>query len=235
MAAAGPSLTPSEDLHSSRTIEGRLDDQAARGGIPIPSFVIFLCISASITALSWRSLARPRSHGFWRFFAFELLGGLILLNAPVWFVRPLSPVQLASWSFGAVSIALAIEGSRLLRVVGRSSPAAGSATDIGVERTTRMVTVGTYRYMRHPLYSSLIALTLCALLKRPSAHQYRVGAGRNGVPVCDRHLRGAREHRTFRIILSGLYETNPAIHSFPVLNRMYREGVFVCCTGCFMT
>jgi len=66
-------------------------------GIPMLSFVIFLCISASITALSWRSLARPRSHGFWRFFAFELLAGLILLNAPVWFARPLSLVQLASW------------------------------------------------------------------------------------------------------------------------------------------
>ena len=151
------------------TIDGRLDDQAARGGMPMPSFVIFLCISASITALSWRSLASPRSHGFWRFFAFELLAGLILLNAPVWFARPLSSVQLASWSFGAVSIALAIEGFRLLRVVGKPSPTAGSATDIGIERTTRMVTTGAYRYIRHPLYSSLIALILCAFLKRPSA------------------------------------------------------------------
>jgi protein-S-isoprenylcysteine O-methyltransferase Ste14 len=130
---------------------------------------MFLCISASITALSWRSLASPRSHGFWRFFAFELLAGLILVNVPVWFARPLSSVQLASWSFGAVSIALAIEGFRLLRVVGKPSPTAGSATDIGIERTTRMVTTGAYRYIRHPLYSSLIALILCAFLKRPSA------------------------------------------------------------------
>ena len=119
--------------------------------------------------MSRRSLAHPRAHGFWRFFAFELLAGLILLNAPVWFVQPLSPAQVVSWSLGAVSIALAIEGFRLLHIVGKPSPTAGSDTDMGIERTTRLVTVGAYRYIRHPLYGSLVALTLCSFLKRPLA------------------------------------------------------------------
>lgn len=119
--------------------------------------------------ISRRSLGRPHSHGFWRFLAFELLAGLILLNAPVWFSQPLSPAQLVSWSLGAVSIALAIEGFRLLHIVGKPSSTAGCDTDIGIERTTRLVTLGAYRYIRHPLYGSLVALTLCAFLKRPRA------------------------------------------------------------------
>jgi protein-S-isoprenylcysteine O-methyltransferase Ste14 len=40
---------------------------------------------------------------------------------------------------------------------------------MGIERTTRLVAVGAYRYIRHPLYCSLLALTLCAFLKRPLA------------------------------------------------------------------
>jgi protein-S-isoprenylcysteine O-methyltransferase Ste14 len=137
--------------------------------MPMLRIAIFLFISAAITAMSRRSLVHPRSHGFWRFFAFELLACLILLNAPVWFAQPLSATQLISWSLGAASIALAIEGFRLLRMVGKPSPTAGSATDMGIERTTRLVTVGAYRYIRHPLYSSLVALTWCAFLKRPLA------------------------------------------------------------------
>jgi protein-S-isoprenylcysteine O-methyltransferase Ste14 len=130
---------------------------------------IFLAISTAVVALSWRSLAHPRSHGFHRFFAFELLTALVLLNAPVWFTRPLSAPQIVSWSLGAASIALAIAGFRLLWILGRPSPTAGSATDLGIEKTTKLVTVGAYRFIRHPLYSSLLALIWCAFLKRPSA------------------------------------------------------------------
>jgi protein-S-isoprenylcysteine O-methyltransferase Ste14 len=34
-------------------------------------WVIFTAASAGIVAFSWPSLSRPRSHGFFRFFAFE--------------------------------------------------------------------------------------------------------------------------------------------------------------------
>ena len=139
------------------------------GAYPMARIAIFLSISAAIAAFSRRSLAHPRSHGFYRFFAFELLTGLVVLNAPVWFTNPLSAAQVVSWSLGAASIALAVEGFRLLRIVGRPSSKAGSATDLGFERTTRLVTVGAYRFIRHPLYSSLLALIWCAFLKRPSA------------------------------------------------------------------
>lgn len=47
--------------------------------------LLFLLASMGITWLSRRSLGETRSHGFYRFFAFEALAGLVLLNTPRWF------------------------------------------------------------------------------------------------------------------------------------------------------
>jgi protein-S-isoprenylcysteine O-methyltransferase Ste14 len=130
---------------------------------------IFLAVSAAITQLSWRSLRDLRSHGFYRFFAFELLSALILLNVPMWFRDPLSARQLVSWFLGAASIGQAIEGFRLLRLIGRPTPTASRSTNLPFENTTTLVTVGAYRFIRHPLYASLLAVVGCAYLKNPMA------------------------------------------------------------------
>jgi len=130
---------------------------------------IFLAASAAIILLSWRPLRDLRSHGFYRFFAFELLSALILLNVPMWFRDPLSARQLVSWFLGAASIGLAIEGFRLLRAIGRPAPIAARSANLSFENTTTLVTVGAYRFIRHPLYASLLALVWCAYLKDPLA------------------------------------------------------------------
>ena len=130
---------------------------------------IFFAASAAIIQLSWRSLRDSRSHGFYRFFAFELLSALILLNVPVWFRDPLSARQLVSWFLGAASIGTAIEGFRLLRVIGRPARTAARSTNLPFENTTTLVTVGAYRFIRHPMYASLLALVWCAYLKNPFA------------------------------------------------------------------
>ena len=130
---------------------------------------IFFAASAAIIQLSWRSLRDLRSHGFYRFFAFELLSALILLNVPMWFRNPLSARQLVSWFLGAASIGLAIEGFRLLRAIGRPAPTAARSANLSFENTTTLVTVGAYRFIRHPLYTSLLALVWCAYLKNPLA------------------------------------------------------------------
>jgi len=130
---------------------------------------LFLAGSACIVPLSWRSLRRPRSHGFYRFFAFESIWGLVLRNAPVWFLDPLSARQWASYALGAASIALAVEGFRLLRTFGRASSGTAREGNLGFENTTELVTAGAYRFIRHPLYASLLALAWCAWLKDPLA------------------------------------------------------------------
>jgi protein-S-isoprenylcysteine O-methyltransferase Ste14 len=106
------------------------------------------------------TLKRPHRHRFPRFFAFESILGLILLNAGSWFRNPLSLRQLVSWIFLVSSLVLALHGFRLLRI-------AGSPRD-DIEETTRLVTIGAYRYIRHPLYCTLLLGGVGAFLKNPS-------------------------------------------------------------------
>ena len=58
---------------------------------------LFVVASLAILRLSWRSLHNLRAHGFYRFFAFELLAGLIAMNLPIWFRYPWSARQIASY------------------------------------------------------------------------------------------------------------------------------------------
>ena len=124
-------------------------------------FIIFAIMSAGIVFLSWKSLRRPHSHGFFRFFAFESILALIVLNAKHWFREPFSALQVISWLLLLSSLAMAVHGFYLLRVSGKPAT--------GIENTTVLVKRGAYKYIRHPLYSSLLSLALGAFFKGPSA------------------------------------------------------------------
>lgn len=123
-------------------------------------FIFFLFVSGLILYVSWDSLKNPRAHGFYRFFAFEGILVLFLLNVPYWFRDPFSPVQIFSWIFLFISLFLLILGVYLLKKIGR--PPKGE-----IENTTVLVTLGAYRYIRHPLYSSLLFLSWGIFCKRP--------------------------------------------------------------------
>lgn len=118
-----------------------------------------------ILLLSRRSLPHPRSHGFWRMFAFEALLILLVLNAPVWFHHPFGPRQVTSWLLLIASAALALHAVHLLHSAGRPAAGTGEGPDLHWERTTRLVTTGAYRYIRHPMYASLLLFAAGAALK----------------------------------------------------------------------
>jgi len=102
-------------------------------------------------AFSWSfSIRARRYHGVYRFFSFESILLLALLCAPVWFSDPLSWNQLISWALLIVAIFLPLCGFHTLCTVGKP--------EHQIENTTRLVTSGVYRYIRHPLYASLIIL-----------------------------------------------------------------------------
>ena len=128
---------------------------------------VFFLATLAILRLSWRSLHSLKAHGFYRFFAFELLAGLIAVNLPIWFRDPWCGRQIASYVFGAISIGLAAEGFRLLIKIGKPSAERAHNTNLAFENTTRLVTTGAYHFIRHPLYASLLALLICAWLKAP--------------------------------------------------------------------
>ncbi len=144
---------------------------------------VFVAASAGVVLLSWRCLRAPNSHGFYRFFAFELLLALILFNLPHWFREPVSPRQLVSWFLLAASLVPGIEGLRLLRKVGRPMSDATHGTNLWFENTSALVKVGVYRFIRHPMYASLLALGWGALLKHPSALPLGLALGASGFLV----------------------------------------------------
>ena len=129
---------------------------------------IFAIVSVLIIYVSRKSLFRPRSHGFARFFAWEFILALVLLNALHWFKSPFSPAQLISWLFLIISIFLVAHGVHLLRTVGKPNRNRSDPSLLELERTSTLVTTGVYKYIRHPLYSSLLFLAWGAFLKNPT-------------------------------------------------------------------
>jgi protein-S-isoprenylcysteine O-methyltransferase Ste14 len=128
----------------------------------------FIAASAGIAAVSWSSLRDVRTHGFYRFFAWEAILALILLNFDCWFCEPFSVHQAISWPLLIASLLPAILGARSLRRVGRPSDKRVDRHLIGVEKTTNLITVGVYRYIRHPIYASLLLLAWGVFFKQPS-------------------------------------------------------------------
>ncbi len=130
---------------------------------------IILCVLgiAFITYISRRSLKQPGSHGFYRFFAWTAILVLAILNLPRWFASPLAPHQLISWVLLLSSPIPLILGIRMLRKNGESRGEVEGSANYAFENTTHLVTSGVYKYIRHPLYASLLFLTWGIFAKEP--------------------------------------------------------------------
>jgi len=118
--------------------------------------------------VSRKALKNINSHGFYRFFAFEGILGLVCLNLPFWFVEPFSPVHLVSWLLLIGSIVFVINGLHFLKSRGGSGRREALDENFSFENTTELVTSGMYKYVRHPMYSSLLFLAWGAFFKNVS-------------------------------------------------------------------
>jgi protein-S-isoprenylcysteine O-methyltransferase Ste14 len=130
--------------------------------------IVFIISTGSILYISRASLRQPGSHGFYRFFAWESILLLFLLNVEHWFDNPFAWNQLIAWTLLVTSFVPLILGVRSLR--SRGKPAEERPNDSGLytfEKTTELVTTGIYAYIRHPLYSSLFLLTWGIFFKAP--------------------------------------------------------------------
>lgn len=130
--------------------------------------ILLLAGTAWLAYVSRASLLKPHSHGFARFFAWECILLLFLLNVRTWFREPFTPLHLLSWLLLLLSAFLVVDAVYLLRRYGRLDEQRQDATLVGVEKTTVLVTQGIYRYIRHPMYSSLLCLAWGICLKDPS-------------------------------------------------------------------
>ena len=122
--------------------------------------IVFIVLSIGLVIWSWKLLRNRQVHGFYRFFAFESIVALVLVNVKSWFTDPFSIIQFVSWILLIGSIIMVSQGFYLLHKIGRPRQ--------GIENTTTLVKIGVYRYIRHPLYSSLILIAWGAFLKEIS-------------------------------------------------------------------
>ena len=119
---------------------------------------VFLIGSLLIILFSWFvSLKEKRYHGIPRFFAFEGLLLLGLLQSPVWFNEPWSPVHILSWMFLIACIYYVIAAVYFYFRYARPGK--------NFENSTQLVTKGIYKYVRHPMYASLLFLGWGMFLK----------------------------------------------------------------------
>jgi len=138
----------------------------------------FLVLSGALVCISRASLRAPRSHGFYRFFAWELMLVMGLLNISAWLHAPFSWHQLISWFLLLACIIPLILGARSL--IREGEPVARRETEphlLAFEKTSSLVTSGIYRYIRHPLYSSLLFLTWGIFFKAPTWYCMILGLG----------------------------------------------------------
>lgn len=77
--------------------------------VPVLKILYFVAASLPLIYISRASLKKLGSHGFYRFFAWEAILALVMLNLDVWFVDPFSWHQLISWLLLLGSIFLLIK------------------------------------------------------------------------------------------------------------------------------
>jgi len=132
-------------------------------------WIVFAVGSILLIVISWASLHHPDSHGFYRFFAWEAILALIIINTSNWFNNWLTWYQIISWILLIACIVPLVFGIQSLRI--RGKPNKEERPDVQLlafERTTKLVTSGIYKFIRHPLYSSLLLLAWGAFFKAPS-------------------------------------------------------------------
>jgi len=132
--------------------------------------IFFMVLSLIFIKVSWKSLHNPRCHGFYRFFAFEGILLLLMLNVTVWFKDPFSLFQILSWSLLLVSIFIVLHGVFLLKKRGGQANRTEIAENFAFENTINLVEEGIYEYIRHPMYASLLFLAWGIFFKHPSLY-----------------------------------------------------------------
>ncbi|MCX6239498.1 MAG: isoprenylcysteine carboxylmethyltransferase family protein [Bacteroidia bacterium] len=127
--------------------------------------VIFGILSLPVVYLSWRTLFTIESHGFYRFFSWECIIWLFVSNYKYWFVDAFSIKQIFSWIFLFYSVYLIIAGVALMKKKGKPVKNRDEKELFQFEKTSELIDTGIFRYIRHPLYSSLLFLTWGIFLK----------------------------------------------------------------------
>ena len=133
--------------------------------LAIVQSVIFISVTIIIVLISRRSLRSLKYHGFYRFFVFEFTLVLVVLNFPHWFENPFSFKQIVSWILLIVSLLLLAQSIYFFKHYGRTKKRRDNTVNFEFENTVTLIKEGIYKYIRHPMYGSLLFLAFGAMFK----------------------------------------------------------------------
>jgi protein-S-isoprenylcysteine O-methyltransferase Ste14 len=132
------------------------------------NYITLIIGTIAILVFSWfLSIKHKRYHGIARFFSFESIFILLILNVRGWFTDPFSVTHIISWILLILSAYVGIVGFVLLKKLGKP--------DKNFENTSVLVKKGIYKYIRHPLYFSLFLVGTGVMFKHPETAQIIAG------------------------------------------------------------
>jgi protein-S-isoprenylcysteine O-methyltransferase Ste14 len=138
------------------------------------AIILFGILSMPVIIISWRTLFNVRNHGFYRFFSWECILWLFVNNYKYWFINPLGIKQLLSWILLILAAYLVIAGVLKMKKAGRTGQSRDEKALYKFERTTELIDSSIFKYIRHPLYASLIYLTWGIFFKNTNAALFAV-------------------------------------------------------------
>jgi len=127
--------------------------------------VVFLILSLPLLALSWRALFSFKNHGLYRLVVFECILWLAIQNYRYLIVEEFDLQQLISSALMITSLMFVLSAVSIMRKKGRVSKHRRDHTLLGFEKTTVLIETGIFKYVRHPMYSSLLFLVWGLLLR----------------------------------------------------------------------
>jgi protein-S-isoprenylcysteine O-methyltransferase Ste14 len=122
------------------------------------SIVIFILLTIPIAAISWRSLTSLKNHGLYRFISWECILWLVISNIGYWFKDAFSINQIISWILLFAAFYPLITGVYIMKKAGKVDKNRDSSL-YRFEKTSEVIETGIFKYIRHPLYCSLLLLT----------------------------------------------------------------------------
>ena len=134
--------------------------------LSIIQLTVFSIGTIFLIYISRKSLRSFKAHGFYRFFVFEFTLALVLLNIPYWFTDSFSFPHIVSWIVLCISLLFIIQSLYFIRKYGGSGKRENYSSNFEFENTITLVKEGIYKYIRHPMYSSLLFLAWGAALKQ---------------------------------------------------------------------
>ncbi len=130
--------------------------------------IILIIGTLFLSIVSRQSIRQPGTHGYYRFFAWEFMLLLYVLNLPTWYDDIEAFHQIVATIFFMVSFFMILTGALQLRMFGKPDSKRDDVPMLHFEKTTILVTTGIYQYIRHPIYGSLFFLCWGFFFKNPA-------------------------------------------------------------------